>query len=108
MNRVWLYKGWTLLLAVPLCYTAQAPVTVAAELPATTSLHKGVDVSVHSGEVAWDQLLQAGHSFAFVKATEGVDLKDAAFERNWAAMKAARRASTTRATSSAGRSPATA
>ena len=49
----------------------------------------GVDVSSHSGAVDWRQVRTAGHTFAFVKATEGVDLADPAFSENWRAMKAA-------------------
>ena len=65
--------------------TAQVP----APPPETTRLHKGLDVSGHSGTVDWSRLVADGHSFAFVKATEGMDLKDPAFDEHWAGAKAA-------------------
>jgi lysozyme len=46
-------------------------------------LEQGIDVSDHSGEVDWKAVKQAGHSFAFVKATEGVDLRDPLFAEHW-------------------------
>ncbi len=55
--------------------------------PVGADLQGGIDVSVHSGSVDWTAVAQAGHSFAFVKATEGIDLKDSAFEDHWRAMK---------------------
>ena len=66
------------------------PRTGSAVDPAVgTKLHQGLDVSWHSGTVDWQQVAAAGHGFAFVKATEGVDAKDAAFDAHWPAMKAA-------------------
>ena len=62
-------------------------VTVVEEDP--PDLHRGVDVSMHSGAVDWKAVRGEGHSFAFVKATEGVDLRDSAFAENWQAMKEA-------------------
>lgn len=52
-------------------------------------LHRGIDVSVHSGAVDWGQVAAAGHRFAFVKATEGDDLEDPAFDDHWRALKQA-------------------
>lgn len=43
----------------------------------------GIDVSHHNGTVDWTKVSEAGHSFAFVKATEGVGWTDPQFERNW-------------------------
>lgn len=50
---------------------------------------QGIDVSAHSGQVDWTKVIGEGYGFAFVKATEGVDFKDSAFDDNWPAMKAA-------------------
>ncbi len=50
-------------------------------------LHHGVDVSGHSGSVDWKVVADGSHTFAFVKATEGVDFADTAFARNWRALK---------------------
>ena len=48
----------------------------------------GIDVSHHQGRIAWDAVRQMSEKrirlgFAFIKATEGVRLKDVRFERNW-------------------------
>ena len=50
-------------------------------------LKHGIDVSWHSGTVDWEKVAAEGHGFAFVKATEGMDLEDKTFESNWGAMK---------------------
>ncbi|GHA80476.1 glycosyl hydrolase [Pontibacter akesuensis] len=44
----------------------------------------GVDVSHYQKEVDWQQVRENQIAFAFVKATEGVSLKDKHFQRNWA------------------------
>jgi lysozyme len=46
-------------------------------------MHQGVDVSMHSGAVDWQAVAGAGHHYAYLKATEGVDLKDSAFDEHW-------------------------
>jgi lysozyme len=51
--------------------------------------HHGIDVSYHSGAVEWDSVAAQGFQFAFVKATEGVDLKDPAFDKHWQELKSA-------------------
>lgn len=71
-----------------------AAAQTAAEDAATAAavheiLGEGVDVSSHVGEVDWAALRAAGHTFAFIKATEGVDLADPSFETWWPAMKEA-------------------
>jgi lysozyme len=43
----------------------------------------GIDVSVHQGQVDWPQVADAGYSFAYIKATEGVDYVDPQFTANW-------------------------
>jgi len=43
----------------------------------------GVDVSHYQGAIEWDKLAADGHDFAFIKATEGKELKDKAFFANW-------------------------
>ena len=44
---------------------------------------RGIDVSHHSGTVDWAKVKEAGFSFAYVKATEGVDDLDPLFADNW-------------------------
>lgn len=70
----------------PAAATAEPPVSIAEVVG---RLQHGIDLSVHSGSVDWAAVAAEGHSFAFVKATEGVDLKDPAFDRHWPAMKEA-------------------
>lgn len=47
----------------------------------------GIDVSSHSGAVEWDTVAAHGFEFAFVKASEGVDLADPAFATHWQNLK---------------------
>jgi lysozyme len=46
----------------------------------------GIDVSSYQGNVNWQAVADSGITFAFVKATEGVQSSDDYFEQNWAAM----------------------
>lgn len=64
---------------------APPPVHPPAHPPdeAANRLHQGIDVSVHSGAVDWAEVAAEGHGFAILKATEGVDLADAAFDDHW-------------------------
>lgn len=52
-------------------------------------LRDGIDVSSYSGTVDWSQVLAQGKGFAFLKATEGMTLKDSAFATNWPLVKQA-------------------
>jgi lysozyme len=45
---------------------------------------RGIDVSRYQGIVDWPAVAAAGVHFAFVKATEGTDLRDPRFADNWA------------------------
>ena len=49
----------------------------------------GIDVSHHSGAVDWAKVKADGHTFAFAKATEGMDDPDPMFAVHWPAMKKA-------------------
>lgn len=49
----------------------------------------GFDVSWHSGQIEWPAVFADGPGFVFVKATEGVDLKDDAFDLHWPAVREA-------------------
>lgn len=44
---------------------------------------EGIDVSSHQPSVDWNQVLQAGKAFAFVRATDGLDYTDPQFETYW-------------------------
>lgn len=50
---------------------------------------QGIDVSHYQGTVDWNAVRGAGMSFAFAKATEGLNTVDAMFSTNWPAMGAA-------------------
>ncbi len=83
---------------------AQEPAQPAAEAPAAAPaaepdaaeeeavheiLGQGIDVSSHVGTVDWQEIRAAGHTFAFIKATEGMDLADPSFPAWWPEMKEA-------------------
>jgi lysozyme len=44
---------------------------------------QGIDVSSHQPSVDWNQVLQAGKLFAFLRATDGLDYTDPRFETYW-------------------------
>jgi lysozyme len=50
----------------------------------------GIDVSHFQQGIDWEQVRQAGITFAFIKATEGVNVVDAFFNHNWHKAKMAR------------------
>lgn len=43
---------------------------------------RGIDVSHHNGEIDWEAVAGSDVAFAYLKATEGGDFVDPAFERN--------------------------
>lgn len=49
----------------------------------------GIDVSTYQGTIDWERVKNAGNSFAFAKATEGIHTVDTTFAANWAGMQAA-------------------
>ncbi|MGB3800509.1 MAG: GH25 family lysozyme [Lewinella sp.] len=44
---------------------------------------KGLDVSRYQGVVDWDQVADEGQHFTFIKASEGREHRDVAFQANW-------------------------
>ncbi|MEY3321054.1 MAG: hypothetical protein RLZZ417_637 [Bacteroidota bacterium] len=48
---------------------------------------KGIDVSHYQDVIDWKSISERGISFVFVKATEGMTLKDKLFNRNWERIK---------------------
>ncbi len=44
---------------------------------------QGVDVSHHQGAIDWNRVRADGVDFAYIKATEGADMRDARFNENW-------------------------
>jgi len=54
--------------------------------PAAASLYqvKGIDVSKHSGKIDWSVVRKNGITFAYLKATEGVDYVDPMYKQNLA------------------------
>jgi len=48
---------------------------------------KGIDVSHYQDVIDWKSIAESGIFFVFVKATEGMTLKDKLFNRNWERIK---------------------
>lgn len=71
-----------------LCANQQGSSTALSLGPPDTLHASGIDVSHFNGPVPWLTLSQAGLTYAFAKATEGLDYTDPRFADNWAAMKA--------------------
>lgn len=44
---------------------------------------QGIDVSDNQGTIDWGRVAQAGITFAFIKATEGITRTDPQFQANW-------------------------
>jgi lysozyme len=44
---------------------------------------QGIDVSHHQGEIDWAAVKADGADFAYIKATEGADMRDDRFATNW-------------------------
>lgn len=42
----------------------------------------GLDVSHHQGPISWERVAAAGHKFAIIKATEGMNFRDRLFNEN--------------------------
>src|SRR4051812_33196617 len=49
----------------------------------------GIDVSHFQQEIDWQQVRRAGIAFAFIKASEGINVVDPMFDHNWHGAKAA-------------------
>jgi lysozyme len=64
------------------------PISWAARAPWSYPVH-GTDVSKYQREVDWHAARRSGISFAFIKATEGGDMVDEYFARNWRGTKEA-------------------
>ena len=58
------------------------PVAFGPRGPASYPVH-GIDVARFQNEIDWRRVALSGVAFAFIKATEGGDLKDPQFDRNW-------------------------
>lgn len=60
------------------------PVSWTGKAPERYPVH-GIDVARFQNDVDWRKVRKAGIDFAFIKATEGGDLKDPKFRDNWRA-----------------------
>src|SRR3954471_21486658 len=60
-----------------------------AALSATARM-SGIDVSHYQQEIDWQQVRRVGVAFAFIKASEGINVSDPMFNHNWRGAKAAR------------------
>ncbi len=71
-----LLAAWVLIRIAPRAYEY-------FELAAWEYAVKGVDVSHYQGEIDWQALRAGGVRFAYIKATEGANLRDPRFAENW-------------------------
>ena len=62
-----------------------AGVLVGAASPAQAATVPGIDVSRYQGAITWTSVRNAGIQFAFIKATEGITLRDSRFSANYPA-----------------------
>lgn len=63
------------------------PVVKKGTATTDTTTVKGIDVSRYQGTVRWDKVARSGITFAFAKATGGVDYVDPRFHQNWRGMR---------------------
>ncbi len=76
--RVWIWLVALLLLGLALAWIATHWRPGLSRYPV-----QGIDVSHDNGEIVWPTVKADGVSFAYIKATEGADMHDPAFEKNW-------------------------
>ena len=69
---------------VPPSFGDRDPFDWAGRTPSAYPVH-GIDASRWQGEIDWPEVARGGVSFAWLKATEGGDLADPAFDRNFRA-----------------------
>ncbi len=43
----------------------------------------GIDISKYSGTINWQEIRKSNPDFVFIRATEGMDLKDVSFDKFW-------------------------
>jgi lysozyme len=55
----------------------------------TTYPLQGVDISADQGEIDWRKVRADGTDFAYIKASEGADIRDSRFAENWQAAREA-------------------
>lgn len=67
---------------------AAKPAPAPAPTPAQYAV-RGMDVSHYQGAIQWDKVAGQGLSFVYMKATEGDDTSDDAFQANWEGASAA-------------------
>ncbi|MEC0181523.1 GH25 family lysozyme [Paenibacillus peoriae] len=58
------------------------PITPTEPSIASDGHAQGIDVSHHNGNIDWQQVAAAGKTFAFIKATEGINYQDNQFLAN--------------------------
>ncbi len=66
----------------PMRYGDRDPQNFGKNHPARHEVH-GVDVSKWQADIDWRKLRKSGIDFAYIKATEGGDLKDDRFDEYW-------------------------
>lgn len=79
-----------LIMVIIMFFSAQLDrhqIAFGTKIPKNYQLY-GIDVSHHQGTILWEKLVEYEESgkrvnFVFMKATEGSQIKDATFEKNW-------------------------
>ncbi|MBO9429561.1 GH25 family lysozyme [Sulfitobacter sp. R18_1] len=66
----------------PAAFGDSDPVSFNGRTPAAYPVH-GIDVARFQNDIDWNTARRAGVNFAFIKATEGGDLKDINFDSHW-------------------------
>ena len=66
----------------PAAFGDSDPVSFKGRTPAAYPVH-GIDVARFQNDIDWNTARRAGVNFAFIKATEGGDLKDINFDSHW-------------------------
>lgn len=80
--------GPVLVSSGPNAEAAKKPVLKVLSQPTTGQL-KGIDVAEHQGQIDWKAVAASGRTFAYARATEGLNDPDPTFARNWAQMRSA-------------------
>ena len=71
------------------CYRLMSGGLAHVELSAERYPVRGLDLSAHNGVPDFDSIAAAGYTFVYLKASEGVSHRDAAFMRNYLAARRA-------------------
>lgn len=90
MTPARLARNALVLLAIGALLAAGAWIFAAGWAPDRTIYPtQGIDVSHHQGPIDWQSVRAEGVDFAYIKASEGADFRDARFSDNWTGARSA-------------------